>query len=30
MSITVYGSRLSPYTRKVMICLAEKGVDYTN
>jgi len=30
MSITVYGSGLSPYARKVMICLAEKGVDYAN
>ncbi|MEQ9642874.1 MAG: glutathione S-transferase family protein [Alphaproteobacteria bacterium] len=28
MTITVYGGGLSPYTRKVMVFLAEKGVDF--
>ncbi|MGF1457292.1 MAG: glutathione S-transferase family protein [Alphaproteobacteria bacterium] len=29
MTITLYGSSLSPFVRKVRIVLAEKGLDYT-
>ena len=28
MSITVYGAPLSPFVRKVRLCLQEKGLDY--
>ncbi len=29
MALTLYGSNLSPFVRKVRIMLIEKGVDYT-
>ena len=29
MSLTVYGSPLSPFVRKVRVTLAEKGLEYT-
>ncbi|AYC33182.1 glutathione S-transferase family protein [Pseudomonas cavernae] len=28
MSLTVYGAPLSPFVRKLRLCLAEKGLDY--
>ncbi|WP_281688500.1 glutathione S-transferase family protein [Pseudomonas citronellolis] len=28
MSLTLYGAALSPFVRKVRLCLAEKGLDY--
>lgn len=28
MSLTVYGIPLSPFVRKLLLCLAEKGLDY--
>lgn len=30
MTITIYGSDLSPYTRKALVCLIEKGVAFEN
>jgi glutathione S-transferase len=30
MALIVYGSRLSPFVRKVRVVLAEKGVEYTH
>ena len=30
MTITVFGSSLSPYTRKVLVCLVEKNVEFEN
>jgi glutathione S-transferase len=30
MTITVYGGSLSPFVRKVMVCLNEKGVEFEN
>ena len=29
MTIIVYGADLSPFTRKVLVCLVEKDIDYT-
>ncbi|TXR39717.1 glutathione S-transferase family protein, partial [Ectopseudomonas mendocina] len=28
MSLTVYGAPLSPFVRKLCLCLIEKGLDY--
>ncbi|WP_413479714.1 glutathione S-transferase N-terminal domain-containing protein, partial [Vibrio hibernica] len=28
MSLTVYGVPLSPFVRKLRLCLSEKGIDY--
>ncbi len=30
MTITVYGSSRSPYTRKVLVCLVEKNIEFEN
>ena len=28
MSLTVYGAPLSPFVRKLRLCLIEKGLEY--
>ena len=30
MTVIVYGSILSPYNRKVQVCMLEKGIEYEN
>ena len=30
MTITIYGSMLSPFNRKVQVCMLEKGIEYEN